>query len=169
MREVTIEQALDINNRIFVDVRSPGEFQEASIPGAINIPLLDDAERAQVGTVYKQIGPEEARFLGVELVSPRLSEMLNRINEISKKGQVIIFCWRGGLRSKTVCQFGQLLDLPLLRLSGGYKAYRRYINEFLQAPSLSAQAVVLDGNTGVGKTSILELLADRSTRLGRDA
>ncbi|HEX3031161.1 MAG TPA: tRNA 2-selenouridine(34) synthase MnmH [Bacillota bacterium] len=160
MQEITIQQALALSNTVFVDVRSPGEFAEASIPGAINLPLLDDEERAKVGTVYKQIGPEQARFLGVDVVSPKLSQLMGELRELAKQGQIIVFCWRGGMRSKAMCQFAQLVDLPVARLSGGYKAYRRYINEFMQAPELTSRAIVLDGNTGVGKTEMLDRLAE---------
>ncbi len=158
MRDITIEEALRIKDRLFVDVRSPGEFTEATIPGAINVPLLDNEERARVGTVYRHQGPEDAKELGLEYVSPKFPGMMKRIKQLSSQYTVVVFCWRGGLRSKTVCEMSKIMGLTVLRLVGGYKAYRRYVNDFLNRPSLPGRAVVLHGLTGVGKTDILNLL-----------
>jgi tRNA 2-selenouridine synthase len=162
MNDISIEEALKIKDRLFVDVRSPGEYNEASIPGSVNLPLLGDEERAKVGKLYRHNGPEEARELGLEFVSPKIPLLMNRIKQLSTQYKVIIFCWRGGQRSKAVCNLANIMELSVLRLSGGYKAYRRYVNDFLSGPDIPGYSVVLHGLTGVGKTQILDMLAEKN-------
>lgn len=153
VREISIEEAID-SGALFVDVRSEGEYAEATIPGAINVPLLRNEERAQVGTVYKKKGAENARELGLEIVSPRLPELVSDFREISPRGPMVVFCWRGGLRSKSVTSVLETMGIQTARLTGGYKAYRRYVNDYFNRP-LPHKIVVLHGLTGVGKTEVL--------------
>jgi len=153
VREVAIDEAIDAG-ACFVDVRSPGEFTEATIPGAVNIPLLRDDERAQVGKVYKKEGADKARELGLTLVSPRLPELVREFSGLVRQGPVVVFCWRGGLRSKSMTSVLETMGLPVVRLTGGYKAYRRFVNNYLNRP-LPHKIVVLHGLTGVGKTEVL--------------
>jgi len=157
-REITIKEALAMEGAIFVDVRSEGEFNEATIPGAVNIPVFSDEERARVGTVYKQEGPEQARKLGLELVAPKLPQMVETFYRLGHQRPVIVLCWRGGMRSKSVATILHLMGFPVYRLIGGYKAYRRFVNEFLNRPELPQKVVVLHGLTGVGKTEVIEEL-----------
>lgn len=153
VREISIDEAID-TGAFFVDVRSEGEFAEATIPGAVNLPLLRDEERAQVGTVYKNNGAEKARELGLEFVSPRLPELVREFRDLSRRRPLVVFCWRGGLRSKSVTSVLETMGIPTTRLIGGYKAYRRYVNDYLNRP-LPHKIVVLHGLTGVGKTEVL--------------
>lgn len=144
---------------VYIDVRSPGEFAEGHIPGAHNVPLLDNDERAQVGTVYKHQGATAAKRLGLTLVSPKLPQLVETIRNLASERTPVIYCWRGGLRSKFVSMMAQFMDIPALRLVGGYKAYRRHVLAFHEAPSWNGRFIVLHGNTGVGKTEILQRLA----------
>lgn len=156
-REITVKEALALPGAKLIDVRSESEFLEATLPGAVNIPLLKDEERAVVGTLYKHEGVNLARQKGLEFVSPRLPHIIKEFQDISGVGQLVVFCWRGGMRSKSVCSVLESVGIPVYRLVGGFKAYRRYVNEYLNRV-LPHKAVVIHGNTGVGKTELLEEL-----------
>ncbi|MBE3587130.1 MAG: tRNA 2-selenouridine(34) synthase MnmH [Thermoanaerobacteraceae bacterium] len=161
IRDITIEEALCLPDVLLVDVRSEGEYQEATIPGAVNIPLLDNVERALVGTVYRHRGPAEARKLGLELVSPRLSHWIGAFAERAAGRPVVLFCWRGGLRSQFTASILDVMGFNVYRILGGYKAYRRFVNRYLGVERLPLKAVVIHGLTGVGKTRLLAVLAGR--------
>lgn len=151
-----------MDNPIYIDMRSPSEFRDGRIPGAINIPLLDDEERGRVGTVYKTVGPEEAKQLGLTVVSGKLPDIVSQIRNAYKTGRtVIIYCWRGGMRSKSVVSILELMGIPAYQLIGGYKAYRRYVLDSLAAFPLNPRVIVLSGSTGVGKTALLKTLAEQ--------
>jgi tRNA 2-selenouridine synthase len=161
LKEITIEEFLNLNNAIAVDVRSPIEFKEGAIPGAINLPLFSDEERAEIGTIYKQQGQEVAKWKAMEIVSPKIPLLMTEVKKLHDNGIVpVINCWRGGMRSKSVSMFMEYSGLPSLRLVGGYKAYRQFtltkINEILPE-----RAIVLHGKTGVGKTQILHQLKSK--------
>lgn len=156
-REITVKEALALPGAKLIDVRSESEFNEATLPGAVNIPLLKNDERVVVGTTYKHEGVDLARERGLNFVSPRLPEMLKEYQQLAQEGPLVVFCWRGGMRSKSICSVMESLGIPVYRLIGGYKSYRRYVNEYLNRP-LPHRVVVLHGNTGVGKTEVLEEL-----------
>lgn len=141
-----------------VDVRSPGEFHEAHIPNAINVPLFTDEERAEIGTIYKQVGQKAAKWRAMEIVSPKLPKLLEDIKEIEEtKKKPLLYCWRGGMRSQSISHFAMMAGLHIQRLEGGYRAFREYIVENI--PNiLPGQAVVIYGLTGTGKTEILHNL-----------
>lgn len=159
MSEITVirsEDALNKNNVIFVDTRSPSEFLQGHIPGARNLPILEDEERAIVGTLYKQTGPEEARRIGLEMVSGKLPHIVSSVESFRKSGaDIVVYCWRGGMRSRSVVTILDLMGIPSTQLFGGYKAYRQYIRDSLTAFDFHQQIVVLCGSTGVGKTTAL--------------
>ncbi|MEW6622841.1 MAG: tRNA 2-selenouridine(34) synthase MnmH [Bacillota bacterium] len=159
---LSIEECMKLKDVVFIDVRSPIEFKEATIPGAVNIPLLDDDERARVGTIFKQVCPEEAKKVGYEFVKPKLPSIFQEIQGLASRNKnVVLFCWRGGMRSQSLARYclEQGLDIPCLM--GGYKAYRRLVNAFFNNPENIPEMVVLMGLTGVGKTMLLHLLAER--------
>ncbi len=143
-----------------VDVRSPGEFAQGHIPGAINLPLFSDDERAAVGTSYKQQGRQEAVTLGLRLVGPRLEALGQGLREAMAGREATavlrLHCWRGGMRSGSVAWLAGVLDLPVLLLEGGYKRYRRWALELFEQPW---PLRVLAGRTGTGKTDLLLALA----------
>ena len=144
-----------------VDVRSPAEFARGHIPGAHNLPLFDDAGRAAVGTLYKQQGRRAAVLHGLALVGPRLEGMAVELAELAAAmpGQPLrLLCWRGGMRSGSVAWLAGQLDLPVLRLDGGYKAFRRWALELFEQPW---PLRLLGGRTGTGKTELLLALAER--------
>ncbi|OAT86686.1 tRNA 2-selenouridine(34) synthase MnmH [Desulfotomaculum copahuensis] len=158
-RNITVPEALDLTGAVLVDVRSEAEFAEATIPGAVNIPLLDNVQRALVGVAYKERGPQYARRLGLDLTAPRLPRFIASFDRLAAGRPVVLFCWRGGLRSQYSAGLLEVMGFPVYRILGGYKAYRRYVNEYLGRESLPLRAVVLHGLTGVGKTRLLTALA----------
>lgn len=160
-REITIQEALKQQNALLIDVRSEEEFNRATIPGAVNIPLFNNEERAEIGTVYHQEGPEPARRLGLKLVAPKLPAKIDSIDKISNGQKLIVFCWRGGLRSQFMASILDTMGYSVSRIVGGYKAYRHYVNEYFNREELTQKAVVLHGLTGVGKTEALLGLAQR--------
>ncbi|HNS16728.1 MAG TPA: tRNA 2-selenouridine(34) synthase MnmH [Bacteroidales bacterium] len=139
-----------------IDVRSPQEFRSGHIPGAFNLPLFNDEERALVGTRFVRTGRFSSVQLGLDLVGHKLSGTLNEARKIAADGPFLIHCWRGGLRSASMAWLFDLAGMNVLVLSGGYKAYRNHIRQELGKP---ARLVVLAGKTGSGKTSILHALA----------
>jgi tRNA 2-selenouridine synthase len=157
IREITVEELEKLQNPILVDVRSEGEYDEASIPGAVNLPLFNNDERAQVGTIYRQQTPTLARERGLEIVGPKLPYLVKKAAELAKSRPIVLFCWRGGMRSKSFATVLDLMGIPVYRLLGGYKAYRREVSSFFEEYT-PPQVVVLRGNTGVGKTEVLNRL-----------
>lgn len=139
-----------------VDVRSEGEFAEGHIRSAINIPILNNAERVAVGTDYKQNGQAEAIRTGFRLVGPRLLNIIDQAKAVTEKNEMIVHCWRGGMRSGNFCQFVGMAGMKTHQLKGGYKAYRQ---EALQSFKTPFKFVVLAGSTGSGKTEVLQALA----------
>ncbi|GBF32779.1 selenophosphate-dependent tRNA 2-selenouridine synthase [Desulfocucumis palustris] len=160
-KDIKIEDAFNMPGATLVDVRSENEYNEDTIPGAVNIPLLNNEERAMVGTVYKRENPVKARRLGLNLISPRLPAMLREYEQKASNGRdVVLFCWRGGLRSQFVTYMLDLMGFNVYRVAGGYKSYRKYINSYLER-ELPHRAVVIHGLTGVGKTEVLKGLEAR--------
>ncbi len=158
---ITPEEALARQKEVcFIDVRSPVEYQKASIPHAINIPLFDDSERHELGVIYKEKGAETARLRGVEFVSPKLPLLITKILKICQNNTPVIYCWRGGMRSEAVVGILQLLKIPAYQLAGGYKKYRRFLFQALDNYSLQPVTVTIHGLTGVGKTKILNTLKE---------
>jgi tRNA 2-selenouridine synthase len=157
IKEINVEELETLDKPILIDVRSEGEYAEATIPGAVNLPLFNNQERAEIGTTYTQASPGLARELGLSIISPKLSGLVKQVEELAKKGPLVLFCWRGGMRSKSLATVADLMGIPIYRLQGGYKAYRSQVVEFFQK-KLPFQVVVLRGNTGVGKTEFLRRL-----------
>ncbi len=139
----------------FVDVRSPLEYQEGHIPGAVNIPLLNNDERIAVGTDYKQKGKAEAIKTGFRLVGPRLEQITDEALKVADGKELLVHCWRGGMRSNNFCQFIGMAGIKSHALTGGYKAYRQAALETFTKPF---QIVLLTGFTGSGKSEILRAL-----------
>ena len=156
MKQVAVDKFLRKNNNIpIIDVRSPKEFGEGHICGAINIPLLENTEREIVGTLYKQEGAEAAVAKGYELVLPRKDTLLARAKRINKKEGLRVYCWRGGMRSSKMAELFESAQMECEVLTGGYKAFRQELHHAFQDV---AKLLVLDGKTGSGKTAILHSL-----------
>ena len=144
-----------------LDVRTPAEFRQGHIPGAANLPLFSDAERAEVGTLYKQQGRQAAVLSGLALVGPRMEALAAELvtwSERSAGAPLRLHCWRGGMRSGSVAWLAQQLELPVLLLEGGYKSYRRWVLELFERPW---PLRLLGGRTGCGKTELLLALRER--------
>jgi len=142
-----------------IDVRAPSEYAEDHIPGAINLPVLDDEERALVGTIYKQDSPFKARKVGASLVSKNISRHLSE-HFADKDGgyRPAVYCWRGGQRSMSLATILQAVGWRTSLLEGGYKSYRHAVVSALYDQPIRANIIVLDGNTGTGKTALLHAL-----------
>jgi len=135
-----------------VDVRSEGEYQSGHIQNAINIPLLNNQERVLVGTDYKQKGQLEAIKTGFRLVGPRLLDIITEAERVTSSKEVLVHCWRGGMRSNNFCQFVGMAGIKTHSLKGGDKTYRqKALESFLQPLNL----ILLTGCTGSGKSEIL--------------
>lgn len=144
------------------DVRSEGEYAEGHIASAINIPILNNAERIAVGTDYKQKGQAEAIRTGFRLVGPRLLDMVDHAKSIATDNELIVHCWRGGMRSANFCQFVNMAGIKTHQLKGGYKAYR---HAALDSFKTSFNFIILAGSTGSGKTEILQALAEAGEQI----
>ncbi|WHY75653.1 tRNA 2-selenouridine(34) synthase MnmH [Neobacillus sp. WH10] len=160
MKEITVEELFKLKEPIIIDIRSPIEFNDGAIPGAINVPLFSDEERQEVGTIYKHEGQAAAKWKAMEFVSPKIPVLLKTIKSYQRSGELVIHCWRGGMRSKAVVTFLEFAGIYAWRLLGGYKEYRHYILEKIPT-NIPNQAVVLHGMTGVGKTEVLKILEKR--------
>ena len=141
-----------------VDVRSPSEFEKGHWPGAINLPLFSDEERAEVGTSYKQQGRLPAIHLGLSITGPKLSALAGKLEQLRDQGTPRLYCWRGGMRSASMAWLASQIDLTPALLIGGYKAYRRWAQQqFERLWPLR----LMGGRTGTGKTDLLLALQQR--------
>lgn len=145
-----------------VDARSEGEYTQSHIPGAINLPILDNAERIQVGTLYKQAGPEKATLKGFELVGPRFHLIQREALRKFPAKKLILYCWRGGMRSQILSWLLTQVGFEIYRLDGGYKIYRNFT---YAAVRKSYPLLVLGGKTGAAKTVLLQKLKERGEQV----
>jgi tRNA 2-selenouridine synthase len=160
-QDITIEELFMLSKKkemVLIDVRSPSEFENATIPGSLNIPLFDDAERAEIGTIYKQVSVQAAKERGLEIVSAKLPAFVKSFEQI--QGEKAVFCWRGGMRSKTTATVLSLMGIHVYRLAGGFRAYRKWVVDRLESLEFMPYVYVINGNTGTGKTVILQRLRE---------
>lgn len=139
-----------------IDVRSPAEYSKGHIPGAFNIPLFTNEERAIVGTKYVQESRYNSVIAGLDFVGPKLSGFIDKVSTIAPDKKVLVYCWRGGMRSSSMSWLFNLAGFNSKTLIGGYRSYRRYIKEYLEKP---LNIIVLGGMTGSGKTELLSQLS----------
>lgn len=147
---------------VLLDVRSPAEFAQGHIPGAISFPLFTDDERAQVGTCYKQQGRDAAVELGFALAGPKFAGFITQARSLAGNGPVRLHCWRGGMRSEAVAWVLGMGGLSVTTLVGGYKTFRRWA---LMVPAWTRPIWILGGMTGTGKTAVLHALAERGEQV----
>ncbi len=145
-----------------IDVRSEGEFEAGHVRGAVNVPLLNNEERIIVGTAYKQKGQEEAIKEGFRLAGPRLADILEETKKISQGKEILVHCWRGGMRSNNFCQFAGMAGVRTQSLQGGYKAYRHAATESFRK---SLKITLITGCTGSGKSEVLRALANQGEQI----
>ena len=164
MKALQIDEFLEKAQHIpVIDVRSPAEYSRARLPSAVNIPLFGDEERARVGTTYKQIGKDEAVLLGLELVGPKLVDFVQRATALSPDSrEVLVHCWRGGMRSGSFAWLLNTAGLRVSTLAGGYKAYRTHLLTAFEEPR---KLIILGGKTGSGKTEILKALSEKGQQV----
>ncbi|MBD9525984.1 tRNA 2-selenouridine(34) synthase MnmH [Paracoccus sp. PAR01] len=144
-----------------IDTRAPSEFLEDHLPGAINLPVLSDDERAQVGTIYKQVSPFDARKIGGALVAANAARHIaGPLSGFGGGWKPLVYCWRGGQRSGAFATILSQIGWRVGRIEGGYKAWRALVVARVEAP-VAPPVIVLDGNTGSAKTEILLRLAKR--------
>ncbi|MGK7377161.1 tRNA 2-selenouridine(34) synthase MnmH [Planococcus sp. 1R117A] len=141
-----------------IDVRSPSEYKNFTIPGSINIPFFDDAERAEIGTLYKQVSVEAAKERGLEIISAKLPEFVRAFKKV--EGDKVVFCWRGGMRSRTTATLLSLMNVHVHRLDEGIRAYRKWVVAELEQKETPSKGFVLNGLTGAGKTRVLKALQE---------
>ena len=144
-----------LDTHLVVDVRTPLEYAEDRLPGAVNVPLLGNEERVEIGILYKGAGPHAARMRGLELTAHRMPAMVAAIAEEAAGRPILVYCWRGGLRSKTVTSILELTGFRAVQLQGGYKAFRGHVIDYFEPFRPPGPLVVLHGMTGIGKTSFI--------------
>lgn len=158
-QDITVQELMEQRNTkkiTLIDVRSPSEYKDSTIPGSVNIPVFNDEERAEIGTIYKQISVDAAKERGLAIMSAKLPNFVKQFKEI--EGDKAVYCWRGGMRSRTAATVLSLMDIHVNRITGGIKAYRKHVLDSLDHMQLDAEAVVLQGLTGTGKTAVLRQL-----------
>lgn len=139
-----------------VDVRTPAEFDQGHIPGAYNIPLFTNEERVVVGTLYKHEGKEIAFMKGLDFVGPKMRSFVKAARKIAPNREVLVHCWRGGMRSGSIAWLLKSAGFETHTLEGGYKAYKRHIRKSFDN---NAELIIVGGYTGSGKTDILKEVA----------
>lgn len=149
-----------------IDARSPAEFAEDHLPGAVNWPVLDDDERRVVGTEYTQVSAFDAKKRGAAMVARRIGELLETHAQDKPRDWLpLVYCWRGGKRSGTLAWFLDQIGFRTSLLQGGYKAFREQIREQLTTLPLRYDYVVIAGRTGSGKTRLLQALAEAGAQV----
>lgn len=156
--EIDIDEFIKLrsSNQV-IDVRSPKEFEGGCIPGAINIPILDNEERAKVGTYYKKAGKEPAIEMALGIVQPKIQGFLERVAQIENNENLLVHCWRGGMRSQRFSEYLSDNGYDVSVLVRGYKAYR---NKVYDCFAENWKLLILGGMTGSGKTDILKHLSE---------
>lgn len=156
------EKFLEMSEKFpVIDVRTPAEYSHAHIPGAVNIPLFTDEERARIGTLYKHEGKTVAVQNGLKAVGPKLYQFTKAAMKLGSD-KLLVHCWRGGMRSASMAWLFETVDLECFLLEGGYKAYRNHI---LDGFAKKQKIILLGGMTGSGKTEILAMLRDKGEQV----
>ena len=156
-KEVTVAQLGGYDD--IIDVRSPAEYAEDHIPGAISAPVLSNEERAEVGTLYVQVSPFDAKKLGAALISRNIAHHLETLfRDKPKNWKPLVYCWRGGQRSGAMAHILAQIGWQTGRLAGGYKAYRGHVRDELGRLPANLTYRVVCGATGSGKSRLLQVL-----------
>ncbi|MDF3081038.1 tRNA 2-selenouridine(34) synthase MnmH [Burkholderia sola] len=156
---VTLDRAGEFDE--IIDVRTPLEFAEDHIPGALNAPVLSNEERVLVGTMYRQVSPYEATRVGAAMVARNIARHLDTtFADRPRNWRPLIYCWRGGKRSGSMTTWFNLIGWKARQLDGGYKAYRRSVCATLDSLPTRFRYIALVGHTGCGKTRLLNALRD---------
>ncbi|MBT9502122.1 MAG: tRNA 2-selenouridine(34) synthase MnmH [Burkholderiaceae bacterium] len=163
---IDITEALAQPFDAIIDVRSPSEFAEDHLPGAVNWPVLDDEQRRVVGTMYKQVSAFEARKVGAAIVARNIAAHIDReVANMPKGWRPLVYCWRGGQRSGAMAWFLGQIGFNSRQLTGGYKAFRAQVRHDLETVTVTARLRVLCGRTGSGKTRLLQALGQQGGQI----
>lgn len=144
------------------DVRTPAEFAQGHLPGAINLPLFTDEERVEIGTLYKHNGKEASVRRGLDFVGPKMAQFVDSVRSHAGNGPVLVHCWRGGMRSGSMAWLLNTAGIPAQTLSGGYKSFRHWVLGVFDRPY---DLRVVSGFTGSGKTEILWSLIEKKQQV----
>jgi len=159
---LTVAQAIERLDAfdLILDARSPSEFSQDHLPHARNTPVLNDEQRARVGTLYKQVGAFEAKRIGAALVARNIAEALDGpLAEVPRDARLLVYCWRGGNRSGALATVLARVGWRTAVLDGGYRAFRRHVLDALRTLVGGLRLIVIAGRTGSGKSLILERLS----------
>lgn len=160
---VNIQEFLKLSKFLpLLDVRTPLEYEQGHIPGAINIPLFNNEERKIIGTIYKKDGKQPAILKGLEFVGPRLKEFVLSANKFNNNGSFLIHCWRGGMRSSSFAWLLETYGFKTHTLKGGYKSFREYVLNVFSEPQ---NLLILGGRTGAAKTLLLYKLESQGQQI----
>ncbi|GAA0100651.1 tRNA 2-selenouridine(34) synthase MnmH [Paraclostridium bifermentans] len=161
MKTIDIKSALDLPNTIFIDVRTQAEFEEDHIRDAFHMPLFNDDEHKDIGTIYKMQGKQEAVQKGFDYVKDKLKHMYMEVLSLANEYEnIVIYCARGGMRSGSLVNMISTLGVNVYQLQGGYKAYRNFVLDYFKTVMDTKEFIVLHGLTGVGKTDALLMLEE---------
>ncbi len=162
--KVSIESLRAFTDRI--DVRTPSEFAEDHLPGAVNWPVLDDSERTRIGTMYVQVSAFDARKAGAALVARNIADIVeHRLQSKPREWQPLVYCWRGGQRSRSLVHVLCEIGWRAVQLDGGYRAYRRHVVASLATMPQRFEYRLICGLTGSGKSRLLAALADEGAQV----
>ncbi|MDR2939709.1 MAG: tRNA 2-selenouridine(34) synthase MnmH [Clostridiales bacterium] len=157
LKEANYGEVLNMKNYIMIDLRTPAEYFGSTIPEAVNLPILTNEEREIIGKTYKQ-NIDEAKALAIEFVGPRLHIIYKKLRKLSSGKLIVVFCARGGLRSRVLAYTMAAMGLPIIKLDLGYKGYRNYVLGHIEEILDKVTFVTLFGKTGSGKTEIIKSL-----------
>lgn len=144
-----------LDSHCVIDVRTPLEFSDDHLPGAFNVPILTNEERVEIGTIHKRQGAQPARIRALELTCNRFAAMTAEAARHADGRPILVYCWRGGLRSLSMAILLESCGYPVKQLRGGYKAFRNLVTAYFDTFTPPAPLVVLHGMTGCGKTTFI--------------
>lgn len=160
---ITLDEFFKLREELpILDARSEGEFAQSHIPGSFNLPILNNKERVVVGTLYKEKGSETATLKGFELVGPRFHQIQKEVIQLFPRRKIIVYCWRGGMRSQILSWLLEMVGFEVYRLKGGYKTYRTFTFEEARK---DRRLIVLGGKTGTAKTVLLHKLKENGEQI----
>ena len=163
---VAVADAMATHFDAIIDTRSPAEYAEDHVPGAISAPVLDNDERAEVGTLYKQVSPFDAKKRGAALVARNISFHVERLfMEKPRTWKPLVYCWRGGKRSGAMAHILREIGWDAVTLEGGYRTYRRWVVEQLETVPARFHFRVIHGPTGSGKSRLLAALGKNGAQV----
>lgn len=160
MEEIAFDHVFEeLTDPLIIDVRTPAEFEEDHVPGAINLPVLSNDARDVVGTIYHQESQFKARRIGAQKICRNVPGIIDAIEQRRRNEQpLLLYCWRGGLRSESLAIILKKIGYPVYRIKGGYKAYRHHVLEYFEDRNWNRRILTIYGLTGAGKTRLLKRL-----------